>query len=856
MQSALAHLCEITNAGDGRQANAFMRAIINNLWTSIGSAPNPILSARYPTKLVGQHLLCWIKEFLAYNVYEAYRSHMRRMDIVIYESYSVKTANDALIKQVILFLDPNWFGWMTPFMCAKYVRIRDINNYRKMQAFERAYEVEVGELGPEGMYSAVLMPVLKVTSNGSIISDWEARPNSRMADEWESNDEGEEEGVSAADLQRAKKFSAKLKLQAELYLSQADLPQHVADPSSSEIGDQSACNCAITCHTRSSDPKEGAHRGLVRKKIVVGSVFKAGPRRLGICCNGKPARRNVARSEESLKLSREVADDKVGMFQEHFEENSRWKYRNFSSDTCEGIVRCGQGVLSDWTEAHARSLYDSIVADPIQHTKNVWTPAHICWMMKSIWFCDKITRLLRVTGVDASILRCQRMAVFRQIRPFIQQFCHASVRENTVHSPSFWRDLSNLVGEYWLATSDPVSSDVDTGPSNIEGDGDEDMGYGAAQSPATPMDVNPPAPEGKPKGNETGEEWWVTSETRADSAAAQAAATLVGLVAYGASSDDGSGEDEGEVEEGNEGEVKEDNEGEVKEEDDEEVEKAVKPKRKSPAEAKEKEKDREANDEREEEEEVDELEGRGASDIVPTLKNKGYTRTSWPADLNQHLRQGKTQPAMHAYMVEMEEEGLLEPSLKQPADKKRRRLLPMDSDNGHPACAECLISSHGCPNHVARATPAKKKATRSDKGKGKAGPAPIKHPQAFVLVPCLKPNSQLPATGEPTQPESFCSCLMQERPPAGHNPVTDFAFNLAEHCLGGMTHPREAAWDQIPTLTHQLIAAHHVLEYKLRRSGPFSAEEVEYLLQTRYPDSMLPPDDEHNEESVEGKGNT
>ncbi len=34
---------------------------------------------------------------------------MRRMDIVIYELYGVETTNDALIKQVILFLDPNWF---------------------------------------------------------------------------------------------------------------------------------------------------------------------------------------------------------------------------------------------------------------------------------------------------------------------------------------------------------------------------------------------------------------------------------------------------------------------------------------------------------------------------------------------------------------------------------------------------------------------------------------------------------------------------------------------------------------------------------------------------------------------------
>ncbi|PBK82705.1 hypothetical protein ARMGADRAFT_1038380 [Armillaria gallica] len=201
VQSALARLHKITDSGDGRQTNAFMRAVINNMWTSIGSTPNPILSARYPTKLVEQHLLHWIKKFLAYNVYKACGSHMRRTDIVTYESYSVETANDALIKQVVLFLDPNWFGQMTPFMCTEYVRIRDINNYRKMRAFEQAYEVEAGELGPEGMYSVVLMPVLKVTSNSSIVSDWEACPNRGMADEWESDDEGEEEGVSAADLQ-------------------------------------------------------------------------------------------------------------------------------------------------------------------------------------------------------------------------------------------------------------------------------------------------------------------------------------------------------------------------------------------------------------------------------------------------------------------------------------------------------------------------------------------------------------------------------------------------------------------------------------------------------------------------------
>ncbi len=75
-----------------------------------------------------------------------------------------------------------------------------------------------------------------------------------------------------------------------------------------------------------------------------------------------------------------------------------------------------------------------------------------------------------------------------------------------------------------------------------------------------------------------------------------------------------------------------------------------------------------------------------------------------------------------------------------------------------------------------------------------------------------------------------------------------------ECCLGGLTHPREAAWDGILALTHQLIVAHCVLEYELRRSGPFSTDEVEYLLQTCYPDSLLPPNEEQYEGSAEGKG--
>ncbi len=78
----------------------------------------------------------------------------------------------------------------------------------------------------------------------------------------------------------------------------------------------------------------------------------------------------------------------------------------------------------------------------------------------------------------------------------------------------------------------------------------------------------------------------------------QVAATLVGLVTYGASSDDESGNKEAEVKE------------------------EVKPRKKSAADRKMEEKDRDADDEREEEEEVDELDGGGVSDAAPALKTK------------------------------------------------------------------------------------------------------------------------------------------------------------------------------------------------------------------------------------------
>ncbi len=45
-----------------------------------------------------------------------------------------------------------------------------------------------------------------------------------------------------------------------------------------------------------------------------------------------------------------------------------------------------------------------------------------------------------------------------------------------------------------------MSSDTDTGPSDGEGNDDEDVSYGVGQPPAFPMEVDPPPPEGEPSG--------------------------------------------------------------------------------------------------------------------------------------------------------------------------------------------------------------------------------------------------------------------------------------------------------------------------------------------------------------------
>ncbi len=62
-----------------------------------------------------------------------------------------------------------------------------------------------------------------------------------------------------------------------------------------------------------------------------------------------------------------------------------------------------------------------------------------------------------------------------------------------------------------------MSSDADTGPSDVEGDDNDDSCFGASQPATIPMDVDPAGPD---EANNLGEEEWVAEVVQADSAAA------------------------------------------------------------------------------------------------------------------------------------------------------------------------------------------------------------------------------------------------------------------------------------------------------------------------------------------------
>ncbi len=175
-----------------------------------------------------------------------------------------------------------------------------------------------------------------------------------------------------------------------------------------------------------------------------------------------------------------------------------------------------------------------------------------------------------------------------------------------------------------------MSSDTDTGPSDVEGKDGDDSRFGTRQPASVPMDVDP---AGSDMANHSGEEEQVAEEVQVDSAAAQVAATLADLVVYGASSDDGSGEEEEEEE-------KESAEGSEK--------------KKNAATRKDDEQTGDADDERDKEE-VDQLDGGEVSDAAPKSKGEVFLLSSLAHhssvsmhSLYPHRMAGQSKPAAEA----------------------------------------------------------------------------------------------------------------------------------------------------------------------------------------------------------------
>ncbi|KAK0480556.1 hypothetical protein IW261DRAFT_1563237 [Armillaria novae-zelandiae] len=210
----------------------------------------------------------------------------------------------------------------------------------------------------------------------------------------------------------------------------------------------------------------------------------------------------------------------------------------------------------------------------------------------------------------------------------------------------------------------------------------------------------------------------------------------------------------------------------------------------------------------------------------PLKKAKGFTKTGWPLALNQRLREGRMQPAMRANMEAMQEDGILLAASTKcdrcKATSGRSCRIPADSDNGRPSCAECLISSHSCPSHLAPATQAARPPMICK--------APTVRRQVVVTVPHIGDVTQEYRRIEGSQ--------MNPRPPVGGDSTTDFAFGLVER-LGLRSHPREAAWDWIVAASGQIVAGYHALQYELQNYGPFDEADIECLLTNRFPETFL-----------------
>ncbi|KAK0457768.1 uncharacterized protein EV420DRAFT_477306 [Desarmillaria tabescens] len=267
------------------------------------------------------------------------------------------------------------------------------------------------------------------------------------------------------------------------------------------------------------------------------------------------------------------------------------------------------GVPATWTPAHAILVYKSLKADPIRHDTDGWGRAHIRWVTKAIWFCDKIRRLSKVTGTPYHVLANQRVNVIHHLRPLLARHGTPSLQYFAKRSPSFRKQLYGMIGVEWKGLADPPSSSDETSEEEEE---EEEEGLSG-------------------KSGEDSGDW--------------------------GSDDDGDDHEE------DESEVQED----LMDVDGEDSGSAA-----------------------------GNMNVARAAPVV--IKAKRYTKTGWPVSLNQRLRQGKTQPSMRQNMEELEEEGHLEES-EWKCDRYRGvggRLcrVPKDSNNGHPACAECLISSH------------------------------------------------------------------------------------------------------------------------------------------------------------------
>ncbi|KAK0472635.1 hypothetical protein IW261DRAFT_1570725 [Armillaria novae-zelandiae] len=168
----------------------------------------------------------------------------------------------------------------------------------------------------------------------------------------------------------------------------------------------------------------------------------------------------------------------------------------------------------------------------------------------------------------------------------------------------------------------------------------------------------------------------------------------------------------------------------------------------------------------------------------PLKKAKGFIKTGWLLMLNQWLREGWMQPAMCANMEAMQDEGLLlvgtsvlffcvvQPPFQAASTKcdhckaasSHSCRIPVDSDNGRPSCAECLISSHSCPSCFAPATQVACLPTIHK--------APTACRQVVVTVPHIGEVAHEYQRIEGSQ--------MNLHLPVGGDSTTDFTFGLVE----------------------------------------------------------------------------